>query len=387
VRPLGLPLEWQDAVVRAAITLKLCAFEETGAIIAAMTTSVPEADGTERTWDYRYCWLRDAFFVVRALNALSEVATMENYLGYLANLEHHAAREGRLQPVYGIGMEATLTERSIDTLAGYRQHRPVRAGNAAYTHDQFDVYGNVVLAATQAFFDSRLLRQPDMHDFERLEWAGERAFALHDQPDAGMWELRTRAGQHTSSSLMCWAACDRLAKIAVRLDLEPRRERWAQRAQTIRTRILAEAWSEKHQSFVDRFGGDQLDAGVLLMGEVGFLEARDPRWVATVEAVGRHLRRGDHVFRYNAPDDFGTPRTAFMICTFWYIDALIRIGRLEEARGMFERLLAARNPLGLLSEDIDVQTGELWGNFPQTYSMVGIINCAMRLSRRWETVL
>lgn len=387
VRPLGLPLEWQDAVVRAAITLKLCTFEETGAILAAMTTSIPEAQDTQRNWDYRFCWLRDAFFVVRALNALSEVATMENYLGYLANLEHHAARQGRLQPVYGIGMEADLPERTIENLAGYRGHRPVRAGNAAFEHDQYDVYGNVVLAATQAFFDARLLRQPQGHDFERLEWAGERAYALHNQPDAGMWELRTRAGRHTSSALMCWAACDRLAKIAARLGRTERHALWAERAREIRERILTEGWNEQRRSFVDRFGGDALDAGVLLIGEVGLLDAQDPRWIATVEAIGRELKNGTHVYRYATPDDFGTPRTAFTICTFWYIDALARIGRTSEAREMFERLLATRNGLGLLSEDIDVHTGELWGNFPQTYSMVGIINCATRLSRRWETVL
>ncbi|MFM9883578.1 MAG: glycoside hydrolase family 15 protein [Burkholderiales bacterium] len=387
VRPLGVPLEWQDAVIRAAITLKLSTFEETGAIIAAVTTSIPEAPGTGRNWDYRYCWLRDAFFVVRALNSLSEISTMENYLGYLANMERSAARDQHLQPVYGIGLERELPERMIQTLTGYRGNGPVRVGNQAYEHHQHDVYGNVVLAATQAFFDRRLTRLADVSDFQRLEWVGEQAVALHDRPDAGMWELRTRAATHTSSSLMCWAATDRLAKIAVHLGLADRAAYWTGHARAIRERILAASWNAHRQVFAERFGGDELDAGVLLMGEVGLIEPADPRWHATVATIGRELGHGGFLLRYSAADDFGKPQTAFLACTFWYIDALWRIGRTEEARALFERVLAIRNRLGLLSEDVDARTGELWGNFPQTYSMVGIINCAMRMSRRWETVL
>ncbi len=197
VRALAVPLEWQDAVIRAAITLKLCTYEETGAIMAAMTSSIPEAPGTERTWDYRYCWLRDALFVIRALNGISEVATMESYLRYLFNVVHTATARGHLQPVYGIGLESDLGERGIDTLPGFRGIGPVRIGNQAYQHSQHDVYGHAVLASTQAFFDHRLLRPAAGDDFMRLEWLGERAFALFDRPDAGIWELRTRArGAH-----------------------------------------------------------------------------------------------------------------------------------------------------------------------------------------------
>ncbi|MEO7007920.1 MAG: glycoside hydrolase family 15 protein, partial [Caldimonas sp.] len=209
-RRLALPLEWQDAVIRSAITLKLCQFEETGAIVAAMTTSIPEAPNTERTWDYRYCWLRDAFFVVRALNSLSEVGTMEDYLRWLNNVVRDA-RGGHVQPLYGIGLEKALAERVVPNLSGYRGMGPVRVGNQASEHFQHDVYGNIVLGASQAFFDHRLFRRADLRDFTELEGMGEQAWRLHDQPDAGMWELRTRARVHTSSALMCWAACDRLA--------------------------------------------------------------------------------------------------------------------------------------------------------------------------------
>jgi len=383
-RRLALPIEWQDAVIRAAITLKMCQFEETGAIVAAMTTSIPEAPNTERNWDYRYCWLRDAFFVVRALNSLSEVGTMEDYLRWLNDVVR-GARGGHVQPLFGIGLEHKLTEELVPSLSGYRGMAPVRTGNQAFEHVQHDVYGNIVLGAAQAFFDHRLFRRADARDFAELEGMGEQAWRLHDQPDAGMWELRTRARVHTSSSLMCWAACDRLAKIAVVFGQDDRKALWKSRADQIRATILARAWSEKRQAFAESFGGNELDASVLLMAEVGFIDPRDPRFVKTIEVLEATLCDGPFMRRYEAPDDFGKPETAFNVCSFWRIDALARIGRGDEAREIFEALLARRNHVGLLSEDLHVASGELWGNFPQTYSMVGIINGAVRLSQPWDS--
>ncbi|MDP3252922.1 MAG: glycoside hydrolase family 15 protein [Hydrogenophaga sp.] len=383
---LALPLEWQDAVIRAAITLKLSLFEDTGAIIAAMTTSIPEAPGSQRNWDYRYCWLRDAFFVVRALNSLAEVGTMEDYLRWLANVVVGAGG-GHVQPLHGIGLERELPERICDTLPGYRGMGPVRVGNQAQEHFQHDVYGNIVLAAAQAFHDRRLLHPAGLAEFERLEEVGEQAVRIHDQPDAGMWELRTRARVHTSSVLMCWAACDRLAKIAHTLALPERATYWKRHAAAMRERILRESWNEERQAFAESFGGRDLDASVLLMAEVGLIDPKDPRFISTLEALEKHLCDGPFMRRYEAADDFGTPETAFNICTFWRIDALARIGRVAEARAIFETMLAARNPLGMLSEDTHATTGEMWGNFPQTYSMVGIINAAVRLSADWDTVI
>jgi GH15 family glucan-1,4-alpha-glucosidase len=387
VRALALPPEWQDAVIRAAITLKLCTYEETGAIMAAVTTSIPEAPDTQRTWDYRYCWLRDAFFVVRALNGLSEVATMENYLRYLANVVHQARPSRHLQPVYGIGLEVAIPERKLTSLAGYRGCGPVRIGNQAYEHHQHDVYGHAVLAAMQAYFDHRLLRPAGVDDFRRMEWLGERALDLHDQPDAGIWEFRTRAAPHTSSAIMCWAACDRLAKIARHLGIDDAADRGSATAGRVRAVVLEQSWNDKRGAFVASFGGDDMDASVLLMSEVGFLPADDPRWRKTLDVVRRELKCGNHLFRYVAADDFGAPTMAFTACTFWYVDALARAGEQGEARELFDDLISHRNRLGLLSEDVDPRTGELWGNFPQTYSMVGVINGAIRLSRRWESVV
>lgn len=382
---LALPLEWQDAVIRAAITLKLCQFEETGAILAAVTTSLPEAPHSQRNWDYRYCWLRDAFFVVRALNSLAEVGTMEDYLRWLHDVVR--ASPGHVQPLYGVGLESQLPERLQAGPAGYRGMGPVRVGNQAYEHFQHDVYGNIVLGAAQSFHDHRLQRRADAEDFRLLERMGEQAWQLHDVPDAGMWELRTRARVHTSSSLMCWAACDRLAKIARTLALHEREIFWAERATLIRAKILERAWSDKRQAFVESFEGEHLDASVLLMCEVGFIDALDPRFVSTVRVLDNELCDGPFMRRYEAPDDFGLPETAFNVCSFWRVDALARVGRLDEARASFERLLSHRNHVGLLSEDLAPKTGELWGNFPQTYSMVGIIHGAMRLSRPWDQVV
>ena len=385
-RTLATPLEWQDAVIRAAITLKLSVYEDTGAIIAAMTTSVPEAPGSARNWDYRYCWLRDAFFVVRALNSLSELGTMEDYLRWLTNVVARTAG-GHVQPLYGIGLEADLPEQVLTHLPGYRGHAPVRVGNQAYEHRQHDVYGNIILGAAQAFHDQRLHGHAGRAQFAHLEAVGERAFHIYEQPDAGMWELRSRSRIHTSSALMSWAACDRLAKIAVRLVLPDRAAFWRARASLIGQRILNDAWNEERQTYVESFGGRDLDASVLLMAEVGLIAPTDWRFIATVETLGKNLCDGPYMRRYEAPDDFGRPETAFNICTFWHIDALARIGRKQQARAIFEAMLAARNHVGLLSEDTHPVSREMWGNFPQTYSMVGVINCAMRLSASWESVI
>jgi GH15 family glucan-1,4-alpha-glucosidase len=385
VRTLAVPLEWQEAVIRAAITLKLCTYEETGAIVAALTTSIPEAPDSGRNWDYRYCWIRDAYYVVQALNRLGAVDILENYLGYIRNIVD-AAGGGHIQPVYGVGFETALEERIIHTLPGYRGMGPVRVGNQAYEHNQHDVYGQIVLSNVQAFFDERLLRPATHDDFEALEGVGERAFSLYDKPDAGPWELRSRAAVHTYSAAMCWAACDRLGNAAERLGLAARARFWNQRARTIRGAIEANAWSAKEDHFSATFGGDELDASLTQLVDLRFLDPDDPRNRGTMKAIDTHLRRGSNLLRYDRPDDFGTPQTAFNFCTFWFIEGLYLIGETDEARRLFEEMLARRNHAGLLSEDVSLSDGSLWGNYPQTYSLVGLINCAVLLSRPWSSV-
>jgi GH15 family glucan-1,4-alpha-glucosidase len=386
IRGLAVPFDWQEAVIRSAITLKLCTYEDTGALLAALTTSIPEMADSARNWDYRFCWLRDTFFVILALNHLGATNTMEGYLRYLDNI---VARNpgGDLQPLYSITGEAHIDERIIATLDGYRGMGPVRVGNLAYEQVQHDVYGAVVLAARQLFFDQRLSNPGDAAVFSRAEVLGERALKMFAVPDAGPWEFRGIERVHTFSAVMCWAACDRLARIAAQLKIIERATYWRTSANDMRTEILARAWSDAKQSFTSGFGGEDLDATALLLPDLGFIEASDARFVSTLHAIERELVRGDLVFRYLHADDFGVPANTFTMCSFWYVNALAAVGRVREAREIFEKLLCRRNSAGLLSEDIDPVSGEQWGNFPQTYSMVGIITCAIRLSRSWEEML
>jgi GH15 family glucan-1,4-alpha-glucosidase len=321
---------------------------------------------------------------VRALNRLGAADILENYLGYLRNLVDDS-RGGHIQPLYGVGLEAVIEERCIDSVRGYRGMGPVRVGNQAHEHLQNDVYGQIVLPLVQAVYDERLLRPATAADFHDLEKVGDRAFEVFDQPDAGLWELRTIARVHTYSAVMCWAACDRLAKAAERLAPD-RAAHWRERADTIRARIETEAYCEREGRFAASFGGEELDASLLQLVELGFVAPDDPRHQATFAAIERDLKRGPYLFRYVIPDDFGEPETAFNFCTFWYIEALHLAGRTDEARVLFEEMLTRRTSAGLLSEDLSLADHELWGNYPQTYSLVGLINCAVLLSRPWAAV-
>jgi GH15 family glucan-1,4-alpha-glucosidase len=383
VRNLYVPFEWQSDVIRAAITLQLCSFEQTGAIVAALTTSLPEAPGEQRNWDYRYCWIRDAFYTVHALNRIGATVTMVRFIDYVTNIIA-MERGPDLKPVYSVLPEKALPERVAPGLAGYRGYGPVRIGNDAVNQIQHDVYGSVILSAAQMFFDERLPKKGDEALFALLEPLGTRAHAVALTPDAGIWEYRDKPAVHTYSAAMCWVACDRLARIATRLSLPERAAHWRGLADELRKDILERAWNAKLNCYAGHLDSDHVDASSLLLAELGLVEARDPKFVATVETIGHMLGRNGYLFRYEAPDDFGAPTTAFTLCSFWYVDALAAIGRLEEARNLFEKILARRNHVGLLSEDIDPATGELWGNFPQTYSLVGIILAAMRLSKSWD---
>ncbi|MEP5939240.1 MAG: glycoside hydrolase family 15 protein [Erythrobacter sp.] len=385
VRGLATPFEWQDEVIRCAISLKLCQHEETGAIVAALTTSIPEAPNSERNWDYRYCWIRDSYYTVQALNRLGALDVLEKYLAYLRNIVD-SAKGGQIQPLYSVMGESELDETTASYLAGYRGMGPVRRGNAAYKQIQHDCYGQVVLPTAQGFFDHRLLRMADEHDFESLEQVGEMAWAMHDQPDAGLWEFRTRQEVHTYSAVMCWAACDRLGKVAAQMDKPERQKLWADRADAIRAKIEVEAWNEEGGHYGASFESDYLDASLLQMVELRFLSPDNKRFQSTFAAIEKTLRRGNHMLRYAAEDDFGAPETAFNVCTFWLIEALHLAGRDEEARTLFGTMLSHTTKSGLLSEDLDYETDELWGNFPQTYSLVGVINCAGLLSKSWSEV-
>jgi GH15 family glucan-1,4-alpha-glucosidase len=378
-KSLKLPSEWRDAAMRAAITLKLNVSEESGAIIAAMTTSIPEAPNSGRNWDYRYCWMRDAYFVAAALDRVGDLATTERYVEFLTKLVAQIGST-QLDPLYTISGGAVPVERVAAHLPGYRGMGPVRVGNEARVQRQHDVYGEVILAAYPLFVYNEPRDRIGVELFRTLEVLGDQAANLFDKPDAGLWELRGVERVHTFSSVMCWAACNALFEIAERLRFDDRATFWYDRARHIHDTILRRSWSERLGAFTAAMEGDTLDASLLLMQPLGFIGVEDERFRSTVRAIGRDLRRGDFIYRYIDTDDFGRPENAFLVCTFWYIDALAAIGDHDEARKLFEHVLSRRNQHGLLAEDIDPKTGEQWGNFVQTYSMAGIIDSAMRLT-------
>ncbi|MFZ5784393.1 MAG: glycoside hydrolase family 15 protein [Pseudomonadota bacterium] len=386
VRDLNIPFDWQQAVIRAAITLKMCSYEDTGAVVAALTTSVPEAAHTPRTWDYRFTWLRDAFFTVTALNRLSATRTMEGYVRFIVDVVEAGSSRGEVDaiaPLFPIAPGTDTAERLIDTLPGYRGFGPVRIGNAAVGQRQNDTYGSMVLTAAQMFWDERLPRQGDLELYRRLCVVGQEAHRVALTPDAGLWEYREREEVHTFSAAMCWAAQHRLGQIAKRVGVDSESREWLARAGVLRQEVLKRGTTQEGwlSGVLDR---DMLDASSLVLPEIGVLPSDDPRFHATIDVAAKRLMQNGFVMRYREADDFGKPSNAFLLCTFWYIDALASVGRRDEALELFNNLLARRNHVGLLAEDIDPSTGELWGNFPQTYSQVGLILSAMRLSRSWE---
>ncbi len=384
VRGLHLPFDWQDAVIRAAITLKLCSFEDTGAIVAALTTSIPESPGSGRNWDYRFCWLRDAFFTVSALNRLNATGTMEGFVRFIMDSVVNG-QEKPIAPLFPIAPGVQVEERIAAALPGFGGDGPVRVGNAAVSQTQNDSYGAIVMTATQMFWDRRLQRPGDAALYRQLAELGRAAKREAFTPDAGLWEYRGRAAPHTHSAAMCWAALDRLGAIARHLGITAEAEEWEADAHVLRARILAAATVPGEGWISGVLDGTPVaDAATFLLPAIGLISATDPLFLRSVEVLEQRLVRDGIVLRYDHADDFGTPEVGFLVCTFWYIDTLARIGRMVEARALFEKALSWRNHVGLLAEDVHPASGELWGNFPQTYSQVGLILSAMRLSRGWE---
>lgn len=387
VSHLSVPFDFQDAVIRAAITLQLCSYEDTGGIVAALTTSVPEAPGSGRNWDYRFCWLRDSMFTIAALNRLSAVRIMENYLGFVLD-NVTGVGPGEIPPLFPIAPGMALEEFIAPDLAGYGgSNRPVRVGNEAASQRQNDAYGAIILSLTQLYFDHRLRAKGGMELYKWLFQLGEIAERVALEPDAGPWEFRGMARVHSFSAVMCWAALSRLAMIANMLGLEADASHWALRARTLRAEIMSRILT-KEGWLSGALDQEVADASVLIFPSLGFIDAKTPEFSATLEMVERRLLHNGFVMRYDAPDDFGLPETAFLLCSFWYVEALALAGQQTRAMDLFEHILAIRNHVGLLSEDVAPahagETGKLWGNFPQTYSQVGLILCAMKLSRGWE---
>ncbi len=385
VKHCAIPPRFQQEVIRSALALKLHCFEDTGAIIAATTTSLPESPGSGRTWDYRYCWLRDSYYALEAFRLLGHFEEREHFVNYLLNVAG-AAPDLDLAPLYRIDGTTDLEEQVLEDWPGYAGEGPVRIGNGAATHVQNDVFGEMVLALAPIFLDERFSAERSPAALQLIERLAGKAISVAGSPDAGIWEYRTEWKPQTFSSLMCWAAADRMARIASR-HAPTHAETFAAAARRIHDDIVAQAWSAPRNSFVGHYGGADLDASLLQMARLRFLPSADARLGATIDAIGRELSRDGWLFRYRLDDGFGEPSVAFTICTFWMIEALCVLGRRGEAARLLEKVCGALGPLGLISEDYDVETLRMWGNFPQAYSHIGLIHAAFAASPAWEELL
>ena len=385
VKHCNMPSLYQKEVIRSALTLKLHCYEDTGAIVAAMTTSIPESpDASGRTWDYRYCWLRDAYYVLAALRRLGHFEERERFIEYLLDIAG-ANPSLELAPLYRVDGTVDLEEKVLTHWRGYEGHGPVRVGNGAAIQRQNDIYGEMVLALAPVFLDQRFSQEQTPHALELLRRLSDRAIAVAGTPDAGIWEHRTAPRPQTFSSLMCWAAAERMSTVAQR-HLPDAAGYYAQAAERIKDELLERAWNPDLHSLVATFGGADLDASLLQAASLRLLKDDDPRLHATIDTLKTELATEGWMFRYRDDDGFGKPTVGFIICTFWLVEALGMAGRGDEARAVLDRACRALSPLGLLSEDYEVATGRMWGNFPQAYSHVGLIHAAFSASPRWGVV-
>ena len=372
--------KYNGVIKRSAITLKLLSYDKSGAILAAATTSLPETLGEVRNWDYRFCWIRDASMAVKVVSDLGHKEVAQRYLRFIVDLIPD--KDEKLQIMYGINKEKQLTEKILDHLSGYQGSGPVRIGNAAFEQRQNDIYGILM-----DMIHTQLIRFPnDIENGEELwsltkgiVWIVEKHWK---EPDKGIWEFRTEDRHFTFSKVLCWVAIDRAIKIARIFRKQRKIDKWLPLENEIREEILEKAWNEKTKAFTQSYGSEYLDASVLLMEPYGFIEALDPRYVSTVKAIERELSEDGLLFRYKNEDDFGLPTSSFTICTFWFINSLFQIGEVERSREWFDRVLGYSNHLGLFSEDIDFKTKRLLGNFPQAYSHLALIECALNFSRQ-----
>lgn len=367
--------QYNGLIQRSAMTLKLMSYDKTGAVLAAVTTSLPETIGEVRNWDYRFCWIRDASMVIRVISKLGHKRIVKNFINYIVELIPD--KDQKLQIMYGINGETLLTEEFLDHFSGYENSKPIRIGNAAYSQKQNDIYG-ILMDAIHA----EMKEFPT--DFERSEeiWSIVKGIVWvvknnWQKADKGIWEFRSEDQHFTFSKVLCWVAIDRAIKIAELVGKQEMALKWTPIKEAIKNDIETHAWNEEVQAYTQSYGSQFLDASVLLIEQYGFVSAHEERFKKTVKAIEKELAFNGLLYRYKNQDDFGLPSSSFTVCTFWFINSLIKIGEVEKARKYFEDLISYSNHLDLFSEDIDFDSKRLLGNFPQAYSHLALIDTAL----------